>query len=63
MANDPFVARLRKLDVCDVSDAVDALELPPAVTDVAGVPEITGGRFVVLALRTVIVKRGSAPAL
>jgi 4-hydroxy-4-methyl-2-oxoglutarate aldolase len=29
---DPFVKRLRALDVCDLSDALDALGLPPAVT-------------------------------
>ena len=32
MANDPFVARLRVLDVCDLSDAIDALGMTPAVT-------------------------------
>jgi regulator of RNase E activity RraA len=32
MADDPFVDRLRALDICDLSDALDALSLPPAVT-------------------------------
>jgi regulator of RNase E activity RraA len=32
MAHDPLVVRLRALDVCDLSDALDALGLPPAVT-------------------------------
>jgi regulator of RNase E activity RraA len=32
MADDPLVARLRALDICDLSDALDALGLVPAVT-------------------------------
>lgn len=31
MTQDPFVGRLRALDVCDLSDALDALGLAPAV--------------------------------
>jgi regulator of RNase E activity RraA len=29
---DDLIARLRALDICDLSDALDALKLPPAVT-------------------------------
>jgi 4-hydroxy-4-methyl-2-oxoglutarate aldolase len=32
MADDPLVARLRALDICDISDAIDALGMTPAVT-------------------------------
>ena len=32
MADDPLVARLRALDVCDISNAIDALGMTPAVT-------------------------------
>ena len=32
MPDDPFVKRLRALDICDLSDALDALGLPPAIT-------------------------------
>src|SRR5437868_3093139 len=32
MTNDPLVARLRALDICDLSDALDALGLAAAVT-------------------------------
>jgi regulator of RNase E activity RraA len=35
-SNDPNVARLRKLDICDLSDALDALGLPPSVTGLIG---------------------------
>ncbi|HEY8578754.1 MAG TPA: RraA family protein [Beijerinckiaceae bacterium] len=35
MAVDPLIARLRALDICDLSDAVDALGLPAAVTGLA----------------------------
>ncbi|MDB5570470.1 MAG: dimethylmenaquinone methyltransferase, partial [Hyphomicrobiales bacterium] len=35
MAVDSLIARLRALDICDLSDAVDALGLPPAVTGLA----------------------------
>jgi regulator of RNase E activity RraA len=34
-ASDSLVARLRKLDICDLSDALDALGLPPSVTGLA----------------------------
>jgi 4-hydroxy-4-methyl-2-oxoglutarate aldolase len=32
MTSDPNLGRLRAIDVCDLSDAVDALGLPPAIT-------------------------------
>jgi 4-hydroxy-4-methyl-2-oxoglutarate aldolase len=32
MTHDPFIDRLRALDICDLSDALDALGLPPAIT-------------------------------
>jgi len=32
MSDDAIIARLRALDICDLSDAIDALGLPPAVT-------------------------------
>lgn len=32
MGEEPFVARLRRLDLCDLSDALDALGLTPSVT-------------------------------
>lgn len=59
MANDPFVARLRKLDVCDVSDAVDALELPPAVT---GLFQTSAGKPIAGRAVTVKFAKGPAPA-
>jgi regulator of RNase E activity RraA len=34
-SSDPNVVRLRKLDICDLSDALDALGLPPSVTGIA----------------------------
>ena len=33
---DPNVSRLRALDICDLSDALDALGLPPSVTGLIG---------------------------
>ena len=59
MANDSFVARLRKLDVCDVSDAIDALDLEPAVTGLfgTGITKPVAGRAV-----TVKFAPGAAPA-
>ena len=45
MSGESFVARLRALDICDLSDALDALGLPPAVTGlvpVSGVRPIAG---------------------
>ncbi len=57
MANDPFVARLRVLDVCDLSDAIDALGMTPAVTGLiltSGTGPIAG--------RAITVKIGAGPS-
>jgi 4-hydroxy-4-methyl-2-oxoglutarate aldolase len=52
MAFDPFLARLRLLDVCDLSDALDALGLPPAVTGLVATsaPRPIAGRAVTVEL-------------
>jgi regulator of RNase E activity RraA len=49
---DDAVARLRKLDVCDLSDALDALKLEPAVTGLRplGTPRPIAGRAVTVRL-------------
>jgi regulator of RNase E activity RraA len=49
---DDAVARLRKLDVCDLSDALDALKLAPAVTGLRplGTPRPIAGRAVTVRL-------------
>ncbi len=59
MAVDTLIARLRGLDICDLSDAVDALGLPPAVTGLApaSVVRPIAGRAV-----TVKLIAGNAPA-
>ena len=33
MSQDPFLGRLRVLDICDLSDALDALGMTPAVAN------------------------------
>ncbi|MDE2604623.1 MAG: RraA family protein [Burkholderiales bacterium] len=55
--NDPFVQRLRRLDACAVSDALDKLGLPGVVTGLAqrSGPEQGGGR---VAGRAVTMKVG-----
>jgi len=35
MTGDPTIDRLRALDICDLSDALDALGMPAAVTGLA----------------------------
>jgi regulator of RNase E activity RraA len=52
------VARLRALDVCDLSDALDALGLPPAVT---GLAPTGGARPVAGRAVTVKLAAGRAP--
>jgi regulator of RNase E activity RraA len=55
---DVNVERLRKLDICDLSDALDALGLPPAVTGLIGTSAVRpiAGRAV-----TVKLAAGNAP--
>ena len=43
MAEDPIIARLKALDVCAVSDALDRLGRPPAVTGLG--PQTVRGRI------------------
>jgi len=52
MTSDPFLARLRLLDVCDLSDALDVLGLPPAVTGLlaTSAPQPIAGRAVTVEL-------------
>jgi regulator of RNase E activity RraA len=47
-----LIARLRALDICDLSDALDALKLPPAVTGLRplGVVKPVAGRAVTVRL-------------
>ena len=62
MAHDPFLHRLRGLDICDLSDAIDALGLTPAVTGLvltSGAGE-NGARPI--AGRAVTVKIGAGPS-
>lgn len=49
---DDVIARLRALDICDLSDALDALKLPPAVTGLRplGVVRPVAGRAVTVRL-------------
>jgi len=53
-----LLARLRSLDICDLSDAVDALRLPPAVT---GMTQTSAGRPIAGRAVTVKVEAGNAP--
>jgi len=57
-SQDLIVARLRKLDICDLSDALDALGLPPSVTGMVGTSALRpiAGRAV-----TVKLVAGNAP--
>jgi 4-hydroxy-4-methyl-2-oxoglutarate aldolase len=57
MADDPLVARLRALDVCDISDAIDALGMTPAVTGLV----LTSGKGPI-AGRAITVKIGIGPS-
>ena len=59
MDHDPIVARLRKLDICDLSDALDALNLPPAVT---GIRPASAGKPIAGRVVTVKLAAGQAPA-
>ncbi len=59
MSSDPLVARLRRFDVCDLSDAIDALGLPPAVT---GLVATSGVRPIAGRAVTVKLAAGQAPA-
>jgi 4-hydroxy-4-methyl-2-oxoglutarate aldolase len=54
-----LLERLRRLDVCALSDAVDALGLPPAVT---GLARRSGGRLIAGRVSTVTLAVGPAPA-
>lgn len=58
MATDPLLARLRALDICDLSDAVDALGLEPAVT---GLVQASAGKPIAGRAVTVKLIAGSAP--
>ena len=58
MAIDPLLARLRGLDICDLSDALDALGLPAAVT---GLKQASAGRPVAGRAVTVKLIAGNAP--
>src|SRR5215475_551212 len=57
MPNDPFLKRLRVLDICDLSDALDALGMTPSVTGLvatSGVRPIAG--------RAITVRIGAGPS-
>ena len=54
---DPFMARLRALDTCDLSDALDALALPPAVTGLVATSAVRP-----IAGRAVTVRLAAGPA-
>jgi 4-hydroxy-4-methyl-2-oxoglutarate aldolase len=58
MATDDTLARLRGLDICDLSDALDALGLEPAVT---GLRQASAGRPIAGRAVTVKLIAGSAP--
>jgi 4-hydroxy-4-methyl-2-oxoglutarate aldolase len=54
-----ILERLRRLDVCALSDALDALGLPAAVT---GIARRSGGRIIAGRVSTVTLAAGPAPA-
>lgn len=58
MAMDALLARLRALDICDLSDALDALGLAPAVT---GLRQACAGKPVAGRAVTVKLIAGTAP--
>jgi regulator of RNase E activity RraA len=58
MAMDSRIARLRALDICDLSDAVDALGLKPAVT---GLFQVSAGKPIAGRAVTVKLIAGNAP--
>jgi regulator of RNase E activity RraA len=58
MATDEILARLRSLDICDLSDALDALGLPPAVT---GLKQASAGKPIAGRAVTVKLIAGNAP--
>ncbi|MCC2098060.1 MAG: RraA family protein [Hyphomicrobiales bacterium] len=58
MAMDKNLARLRSLDICDLSDAIDALGLEPAVT---GLIQASAGKPVAGRAVTVKLIAGNAP--
>ena len=58
-SNDPVIARLRKIDICDLSDALDALGLTPAVT---GLRPVSAGQPIAGRAVTVKLAAGQAPA-
>ncbi|HWL03677.1 MAG TPA: hypothetical protein VNQ99_01920 [Xanthobacteraceae bacterium] len=59
VSDDAIIARLRALDICDLSDAMDALGLDPAVTGLVATsaPRPVAGRAI-----TVQLAAGPAPA-
>jgi 4-hydroxy-4-methyl-2-oxoglutarate aldolase len=58
MPRDPYVDRLRALDICDLSDALDALGMPPAVT---GLVATSAARSIAGRAVTAQLAAGSAP--
>ena len=58
MAIDDTIARLRALDICDLSDAIDALGLEPAVT---GLIQASAGKPIAGRAVTVKLIAGNAP--
>ena len=58
MAVDPLIARLRSLDICDLSDALDALGLEPAVI---GLVQACAGKPIAGRAVTVKLIAGNAP--
>lgn len=58
MATDNTIARLRSLDICDLSDALDALGLEPAVT---GLVQASAGKPIAGRAVTVKLIAGNAP--
>ena len=57
--SDPFVSRLRALDVCDLSDALDALGMTPSVT---GLVATSGARPIAGRAVTVQLAAGPPPS-
>jgi regulator of RNase E activity RraA len=58
MPRDPYIDRLRALDICDLSDALDALGMAPAVT---GLVATSGARAIAGRVVTVQLAAGSPP--
>jgi 4-hydroxy-4-methyl-2-oxoglutarate aldolase len=62
VTNDAFLHRLRGLDICDLSDAIDALGLTPAVTGLVLTSGASDNGARPIAGRAVTVKIGTGPS-